>query len=228
MKDKNKIFIIVFLMILIGFLLYINYFWKFYKKIFVNKIDILNEWIYLKNIVEEKNNLNFYSWNILNINKVYEYSKANNSNWYEILNSINEKNIGEIEKIQLYYIFKEILKYDENYIISKLWKIDKEYRTLNIKIEKIINAENLIIDSWNNKIVLNFNELKFLEIIFKLEPKRYNNISLLTDLIWTYNNLENKKNKELFFKIIEKLRLDLKNDNLDLINDFMLKIIKKV
>lgn len=72
------------------------------------------------------------------------------------------------------------------------------------------------------KWFLSYNELLFLEIVFSLEPERFNKINLVSDLEWWYNSLQDSKSRKLFLEIINKLYTTLSNKtSLSIIKNFL-------
>lgn len=173
--------------------------------------------------------------NILNIEDFYTVSKIDIDSWEYILWNINSK-MSDVQKIQLYYILKEIYNYSDEDIENKLWFIEAKYKNLWISTQKVVLAENLLTQvfqwqedtingiqnaSWN----LNYNDLEFLHIIFILEPERFNNINLVSDLIWWYNVLKDEPSKKLYKDIMKYLFNNVHNNqSKEIIGNFLNKI----
>lgn len=178
----------------------------------------------LKNIILKNNKLN--------IDDFYTLSKIDIDSWKYILWNI-DNNISIIEKIQLYYILKNIHNYSDENIKNKLWFIDKEYKNFWISTERIVLAERLLtqIFEWDEETLywvqkaswsLTYKDIVFLNIVFKFEPERFNNISLVADLTWWYNVLKDKKSRELYITIFKNLLPKLNNkQSKEIINNFL-------
>jgi len=170
-------------------------------------INICNYKEKLKNLILKNNSFN--------INDFYRVSKIDINSWEYILWNI-DNNMSEIQKIQLYYILKEIYNYNDENIENKLWPIETKYKKLWVSTERIISAENLFIQvfEWQEETIngiqnaswnLSYNDLEFLNIIFTLEPERFNNINLVTDLMWWYNVLKDEQSRKLYIDIMKHL-----------------------
>lgn len=168
----------------------------------------------LKNLILKNNSFN--------INDFYRVSKIDINSWEYILWNI-DNNMSEIQKIQLYYILKEIYNYNDENIENKLWPIETKYKNLWVSTERIISAENLFtqVFEWQEETIngiqnaswnLSYNDLEFLNIIFTLEPEKFNNINLVTDLMWWYNVLKDEQSRKLYIDIMKHL-LDTVNNN---------------
>lgn len=177
-------------------------------------INICNYKEKLKNLILKNNSFN--------INEFYILSKIDIDSWEYILWNI-DNNMSEIQKIQLYYILKEIYNYNDENIENKLWPIETKYKNLWVSTERIISAENLFtqVFEWQEETIngiqnaswnLSYNDLEFLNIIFTLEPERFNNINLVTDLMWWYNVLKDEQSRKLYIDIMKHL-LDTVNNN---------------
>lgn len=191
----------------------------------------------LKNICNYKDKLKniILKDNELNIDNFYTLSKIDIDSWKYILWNI-DNNISTIEKIQLYYILKYIYKHSDENIENKLWFIDKEYKNFWISTERIVLAERLLtqVFAWDEETMdwkqkaswsLTYKDLVFLNIVFKFEPERFNNISLVADLIWWYNVLKDEKSRELYITIFKNLLPKLNNkQSKEIINNFLKKV----
>lgn len=160
--------------------------------------------------------------NILNINDFYTVSKIDIDSWEYIFWNI-DNNISKVKKIQLYYILKEIYNYSDDSIETKLWPIETKYKNLWVSTERIVSAENLFtqVFEWQEETIdwiqkaswnLSYNDLEFLDIVFTLEPERFNNINLVTDLMWWYNVLKDEQSRKLYLNIMKHLLNNLNNN----------------
>ncbi|MGE4443843.1 MAG: hypothetical protein AB7E37_02545 [Candidatus Altimarinota bacterium] len=177
-------------------------------------INICNYKEKLKNLILKNNSFN--------INEFYILSKIDIDSGEYILGNI-DNNMSEIQKIQLYYILKEIYNYNDENIENKLGPIETKYKNLGVSTERIISAENLFTQVFegqeetingiqNASGNLSYNDLEFLNIIFTLEPERFNNINLVTDLMGGYNVLKDEQSRKLYIDIMKHL-LDTVNNN---------------
>ncbi|MDD3646516.1 MAG: hypothetical protein PHH06_03835 [Candidatus Gracilibacteria bacterium] len=178
----------------------------------------------LKNIILKNNKLN--------IDDFYTLSKIDIDSGKYILGNI-DNNISIIEKIQLYYILKNIHNYSDENIKNKLGFIDKEYKNFGISTERIVLAERLLTQIFEGDEEtlygvqkasgsLTYKDIVFLNIVFKFEPERFNNISLVADLTGGYNVLKDKKSRELYITIFKNLLPKLNNkQSKEIINNFL-------
>lgn len=172
--------------------------------------------------------------NVLNIDNFYTLSKIDINSWKYILWFI-DNNISNVKKIQLYYILKNIYKYSDEDIEKIIWLLDTKYKNIWISTDRIVLAENLLtqVFEWQEETInwiqnaswnLNYSDLEFLNIIFTLEPERFNNINLVADLNWWYNILKDEKTRKLYIDITNRLLNNLNNNqSKEIINDFLNK-----
>jgi len=143
-------------------------------------------------------------------------SKIDKDSWDYILNNIDNTQFSVIEKIQIYYILKKIYSYENSIIEYKIWNLDEKYKSMWVSLHRINLAENLLTINYEDSeddfdwVITNFGPLsyedvKFLEFIFDLEPERFDSINLVSDLSWWYNVLIDNKSRELYTNIMKKL-----------------------
>lgn len=175
--------------------------------------------------------------NEINIADLFEISKIDLDAWKYIFENFNKNKLSEIEKIQIYFILKEVYNYQDSEIEFIIWEIKNQYKQLKVSLHRIILAENLLTTDYElgedefDGIVedywpLLYDDVLFLEIIFDVEPQRFDSINLVTELEWWYNVLNNQW-KELYIKIMKKLLKNSDNEvSIGVLNRFLDSIEK--
>lgn len=124
-------------------------------------------------------------------------------------------NIWEVEKIQLYYIFKDLYNYEDKKIEEDfLLIIDNKFKNYNLELNRLISSENLLTQIFDDTAdypewwvkpepwYLSKKEILFLNDIFQLDVSKYDSVNLVVEKRWAYNSLDNEW-KELFVKMLK-------------------------
>ncbi len=149
------------------------------------------------------------------VNEFLDFSNIDLEVWKYILKHLNKEKLWEVDKIQMYYILSDIYKYSDVEINEIVWKIDQNYKYLDTTLARIILAENLLTtdytldknefdDPTTDNLPLLHSDVKFLQIVFTLEPQRFDSINLASSLRSWYDVLD-EKSKILYVQIMKNL-----------------------
>lgn len=176
-------------------------------------------------------------------NNLYEISTKGYDIWLNFLQNnkdlVSKNNLSYTQKIKLYYILKDIFKYTPSQIKDDFnLEIDKKYLNLNLKIDRVILWENLLVQVFNkndlefdtnwNKVwsiwYLTLDEILYLQDIFNQNIELYDSINLVSSISDAYNSIKNdENNSNEFKKMVEIIKSKSKNKTtLDLLDNIKL------
>ena len=176
-------------------------------------------------------------------NNLYEISTKDYDIWLNFLQNnkdiVSKNNLSYTQKIKLYYILKDIFKYTPSQIKNDFnLEIDKKYLNLNLKIDRVILWENLLVQVFNkndlefdnnwNKVwsvwYLTLDEILYLQDIFSHNIELYDSINLVSSISDAYNSIKNDETKSNEFKkMVEIIKSKSKNETtLDLLDNIKL------
>ena len=176
-------------------------------------------------------------------NNLYEISTKDYDIWLNFLQNnkdiVSKNNLSYTQKIKLYYILKDIFKYTPSQIKDDFnLEIDKKYLNLNLKIDRVILWENLLVQVFNkndlefdnnwNKVwniwYLTLDEILYLQDIFSQNIELYDSINLVSSISDAYNSIKNdENNSNEFKKMVEIIKSKSKNKTtLDLLDNIKL------
>ncbi len=176
-------------------------------------------------------------------NNLYEISTKDYDIWLNFLQNnkdiVSKNNLSYTQKIKLYYILKDIFKYTPSQIKNDFnLEIDKKYLNLNLKIDRVILWENLLVQVFNkndlefdnnwNKVwsvwYLTLDEILYLQDIFSHNIELYDSINLVSSISDAYNSIKNdENNSNEFKKMVEIIKSKSKNETtLDLLDNIKL------
>lgn len=131
-------------------------------------------------------------------------------------------NIWEVEKVQLYYVFKDLYNYDDFYIENEMWiKIDDKYKNYDLDIHRLVLSENLLVwwdrdwewdkPKWRVPNYITNDEIKYLNDMFDLDVSKYNNVNLASSDGDIFEVLDAEW-KELYITMLETVLKNTSNE----------------
>jgi hypothetical protein len=173
---------------------------------------------YKEELVEE-----FKAYNY-DLEYLFEVWKIDKKLGKHLVKSIDTSSFWKVYNMKLYYILKQEYNMTNDEIKQYIQTIDKNYKQLQLDTWHIILWENLLtidysapeeeIEWWFGELkYLSYEHIKYLDILFQLEPQRFEKITLVSPLDWIFTSLKNDESKELYMQIFTNLLEKLENPN---------------
>lgn len=182
------------------------------------------------------------SFDVKRISTLYSLASTDKNIWLYVIQNSDLNPYSASEKVQLYYILRDVYQYGDILIEQLIWNMSEEYKNIVLPIWHIVLWEDLLttdyrdVQNWDTEWwviewgleYLRYEHLKFLEILFSENPERIKNISSIMSLDWAYETLEDERSRELLKKILQDLLSYIENDTDSQTNKLIKRQLERV